>query len=108
MRDVPGEAPEETGRRELAEEAGLVPGAMVHLLDMLPSPGMTDSVCNIYLATDCTPVERHLHGPEENHSSVFEIPLAEALAMVDRGEIDDAKTVIGLLMVERRLRGDAR
>src|SRR6187431_2772063 len=39
MRDVPGEPPEETGRRELVEEAGLRAGAMVHLIDMLPSPG---------------------------------------------------------------------
>jgi ADP-ribose pyrophosphatase len=108
MRDVPGEPPEATGRRELVEEAGLSPGGMVHLADMLPSPGMTDSVCTIYLATDCSPVDRQLHGPEEEHSSVFEIPLAEALTMVDRGEIEDAKTVIGLLMTERRLRGDAR
>jgi ADP-ribose pyrophosphatase len=108
MRDVPGEPPEETGRRELVEEAGLSPGAMVHLLDMLPSPGMTDSVCNIFMATDCSPVARQLHGPEEQHSSVFEIPLADALAMIDRGEIDDAKTVIGLLMTERRFREHAR
>jgi ADP-ribose pyrophosphatase len=108
MRDVPGEPPEETGRRELIEEAGLSPGTMVHLLDMAPSPGMTDSVCKIYLATDCSPVERQLHGPEEQHSSVFEVSLAEALAMIDRGEIDDAKTVSGLLTTERRLRGGAR
>ena len=108
MRDVPGEPPEETGRRELVEEAGLAPGEMVHLGNMLPSPGMTDSVCTIYLATGCTAVERQLHGPEEEHSSVFEIPLAEALTMVDRGEIEDAKSVIGLLMADRRLRGDVR
>jgi ADP-ribose pyrophosphatase len=108
MRDVPGEPPEETGRRELVEEAGLAPGEMVHLGDMFPSPGMTDSVCKIYLATGCSPVDRQVHGPEEEHSIVFEIPLAEALTMVDRGEIEDAKTVIGLLMADRRLRGDAR
>jgi ADP-ribose pyrophosphatase len=81
---------------------------MVHLGDMFPSPGMTDSVCKIYLATGCSPVDRQVHGPEEEHSIVFEIPLAEALTMVDRGEIEDAKTVIGLLMADRRLRGDAR
>jgi ADP-ribose pyrophosphatase len=108
MRDVPDEPPAETGRRELVEEAGLSPGAMEHLIDMLPNPGMTDSVCNIYLATDCSPVERQLHGPEEQHSTVLELPLAEALAMIDRGEIADAKSVIGLLLAERRFRGDGR
>jgi ADP-ribose pyrophosphatase len=106
MRDVPGEPPEETGRRELAEEMGLHADAMVHLIDMLPTPGMTDSVCNIYMATGCTPTERSLHGPEEQHSVVIEVPLADALAMVERGEIGDAKSVIGLLLADRRLRAD--
>jgi 8-oxo-dGTP pyrophosphatase MutT (NUDIX family) len=104
MRDVEGEPPEETGRRELIEEAGLVAGAMVHLLDMLPSPGMTDSVTSVFLATGCTPAERSLHGPEEEHSELLHLPLEEALAMIDRGEIGDSKSVAGLLLTERHLR----
>ena len=105
MRDVPGEPPEMTARRELAEEVGLEAGEMVHVVDILPSPGMTDSVTSIFLATDCEPVERQLHGPEEEHSSVLHVPLADALAMIDSGEIQDAKSVAGLLAVDRRLRG---
>lgn len=104
MRDVPGEPTEETGRRELIEEAGLEADAMEHLIDMYPSPGMTDSVCTIYLATGCTPVDRRLHGPEEQHSAVLDVPLAEALEMIDSGRIRDAKSVIGLLVTDRRLR----
>lgn len=104
MRDVPGEDPMETGRRELAEEAGLAPGTISHLIDLLPSPGMTDSVCSIYLATDCTPVDHDRQGPEEQHMEVLHVPLAEALAMIDVGEITDAKTVCGLLAADRRIR----
>lgn len=104
MRDVPGEDPAETGRRELVEEAGLAPGEMSHLVDMLPSPGMTDSVCTIFLATDCTPVAHDRQGPEEEHMEVLHVPLDEALAMIDRGEITDAKTVCGLLATDRRIR----
>lgn len=104
MRDVPGEDPAETGRRELIEEAGLSPGAIDHLLDMLPSPGMTDSVCSIYLATECVPVDHDRHGPEEDHMEVLHVPLDEALAMIDRGEITDGKTVCGLLATDRRIR----
>jgi ADP-ribose pyrophosphatase len=104
MRDVPGEPADETGRRELTEEAGLAAGDMDHLLDMLPSPGMTDSVCSIFLATECTPVEHNRHGPEEQEMELLHLPLVDALAMVDRGEITDAKTVSGLLMTDRRLR----
>jgi ADP-ribose pyrophosphatase len=104
MRDVPDEPAVECGRRELVEEAGLQAGEMHLLLEMMPSPGMTDSICSIFLATDCTPVERALHGPEEQHSELLHVPLVDALAMIERGEISDAKTVTGLLLTERRLR----
>jgi ADP-ribose pyrophosphatase len=107
MRDVPGEPPAETGRRELVEEAGLAAGEMTHLLDIYPSPGMTDSICSIFLATDCEQVPHDRHGPEEDEMTLVHIPLAQALDMIDRGEILDAKTVAGLLATERRLRSDA-
>ena len=104
MRDVPGEPTEVTAARELVEEVGLVAGSLEHLVDMFPSAGMTDSVLTLYLATDLTDVPRETHGPEEAHMDVLRLPLAEAVEMVVRGEIHDAKTIIGLLMVERRLR----
>lgn len=106
MRDVPGEPPDETGRRELVEEAGLAAGTMTHLIDMLPSPGLTDAVCSIFLATDCTPVAHDRQGPEEEEMDVVHVVLEDALAMIDRGEIGDAKTVTGLLATDRRLRSD--
>ena len=104
MRDVPGEATEVTAARELVEEVGLQPGRLVHLIDMYPSAGMTDSVLTLYLATELTEVPRNTHGPEEAHMEVLDVSLADAVAMVLGGEIHDAKTVIGVLMVERRLR----
>jgi ADP-ribose pyrophosphatase len=67
---------------------------------------MTDSVLHLYLATDLTTAARDVHGPEEAHMDVVRLPLHEAVEMVVRGEINDAKTVIGLLLVDRRL-GDA-
>ena len=106
MRDVPGEPAEETGRRELVEEAGLAAGEMTLLVDMLPSPGMTDAVCSIFLATGCTPAPMQRHGPEEAHMEIIHMPLDDALAMIDRGEIGDAKTVCGLLAAARRLERD--
>jgi 8-oxo-dGDP phosphatase len=104
MRDVEDEPPETTASRELAEEAGLRAGRIEHLLDILPSPGMTDSITTIFLATECVPAERELHGPEETHMTVLHLPLADALQMVDGGRIRDAKTVAGLLATDRRLR----
>ena len=104
MRDVPDEATEATAARELIEEAGLRAGRLEPLVQFYPSAGMTDSVLHLFVATDLERVERDTHGPEEQHMDVLEVPLAEAVDMVLRGDVHDAKTVIGVLMVERRLR----
>lgn len=104
MRDVPDEPTEVTAARELVEEVGLEAGQLRHLIDFYPSAGMTNSILYLYLATDLRPVERATHGPEEAHSEVVHLPLQEAVDMVLRGEIADAKTVIGLLLVDRELR----
>jgi ADP-ribose pyrophosphatase len=104
MRDVPDEPPELTAARELIEEAGFSPGRLEYLTHYFSSAGMTDSGLHLYLATELSPVERDVHGPEEAHMDVLRIPLAEAVEMVVRGEIEDAKTVIGLLLVDRRWR----
>jgi 8-oxo-dGTP pyrophosphatase MutT (NUDIX family) len=104
MRDVADEPTEVTAARELVEEAGLRPGRLEPLVQFYPSAGMTDSVLHLFLATDLERVERDTHGPEERHMDVLEVPLADAVDMVLRGDLHDAKTVIGVLMVERRLR----
>jgi nudix-type nucleoside diphosphatase (YffH/AdpP family) len=107
MRDVEDEPTEVTAQRELIEEVGLCAGRLEPLTQFYPSAGMTDSVLHLFLATDLTQVEQELHGPEEEHLEVLHLPLESALAMIERGEIHDAKTIIGLLMVARRLeRGD--
>jgi len=108
MRDVPDEPTEITAARELEEEVGLRPGRLDPLLQFFPSAGMTDSVLHLFLATELIAVDRNTHGPEEAHMEVLHLPLDEAVRMVIDGEIHDAKTIIGLLLVERRLReGDA-
>ena len=108
MRDVAGEPVVDTIARELVEEAGVRAGRLEHLLDFYPSAGMTDSVLYLYLATELESVPRELHGPEERRMEVLHVPLADATAMVLDGRICDAKTVIGLLLVERRLRDGGR
>lgn len=103
MRDVPGEDPEATARRELIEETGFEASTWRPLHRFYPSVGMTDAVLHVYLATDLRPVGRSAHGPEEEHMEVLRLPLVDALDMVDRGEIADAKATIGLLMAARVL-----
>jgi 8-oxo-dGTP pyrophosphatase MutT (NUDIX family) len=62
MRDVPGEAPEVTARRELREEVGLEAAEMRPLVNFLPSAGMTDSVLHLFLATGLSEVGQDVHG----------------------------------------------
>jgi 8-oxo-dGTP pyrophosphatase MutT (NUDIX family) len=108
MRDIAGEDAAEVARRELIEEAGLTAGHLELLTEILPSPGMTDSVTTLYLATECTPVPHDRQGPEEEHMVVLHLPLDDAIAMIERGEISDAKSVVALLLTERRLRASDR
>jgi 8-oxo-dGTP pyrophosphatase MutT (NUDIX family) len=108
MRDIDGEDTAEVARRELIEEAGLEAGELDLLTEILPSPGMTDSVTTLYLATECTPVPHDRHGPEEEHMELLHLPLADAVAMVEQGEITDAKSVVSLLLADRRLRRSDR
>jgi len=104
MRDIEGEDTAEVARRELVEEAGLEAGTLDLLGSVYPSSGMTDSITTLYLATDCTPVATDRKGPEEQFMTIMQVPLDDALVMIDRGEIVDAKTVAALLMTDRRLR----
>jgi ADP-ribose pyrophosphatase len=104
MRDVPGEPPELTARRELIEEVGFEAGELLHLVDLYPSPGMTDSVTTVFLARDLMATARDLQGPEERHMEVLTVPLTLAVDWVATGLVRDAKTVAGLLLAERLLR----
>lgn len=101
----PGEDPADAAARELAEETGWTAGALEKITAFYSTPGFCDEVLHLYLATNLI---RSPAGPrrEEGESTmtVLTLPLPEAVAMAERGEIEDAKTVAGLLLVERRLR----
>jgi nudix-type nucleoside diphosphatase (YffH/AdpP family) len=97
--DVAGEDPEQAARRELAEEAGIDAGDMRPLADVWTAPGFTDERMRIFLATRCRSVDRAPHGAEEEVSEVVLVRLDEVAAMIDAGEVRDAKTLAGLLMV---------
>ena len=88
------EQPLLTAQRELAEEAGIEAIRWAQLGAIYPSPGIFTEVIHLYLATDLKEVGSH---PEEHE--LFELhwlPLARALAMAQNGEINDAKTIIGI------------
>ena len=102
-RDVDGEDPAGTARRELAEEAGLACESLEELGAFYNSPGFCDELSHLYLATGLSEVPREPDGAEEEWMTVERVKLADVGAMIDRGEIRDAKTIIGLLLALRRL-----
>jgi 8-oxo-dGTP pyrophosphatase MutT (NUDIX family) len=104
IRDIDGEDDATTASRELVEEAGLEAGSVELLATFHNSPGFSDETVAIYLATDLRPVAHDRQGIEEQSMEVVRLPLDEALAMVDAGEITDAKTQIGLAALSRRRR----
>jgi ADP-ribose pyrophosphatase len=95
----PGEAPEVCAGRELTEEAGLV-GDLTHLTTIHTTPAFTDEVIHLYLATNLEPAPMNLD-PDEVLAPV-RMPLADALALIHRGEMTDAKSIVALLLAAGR------
>jgi len=91
----PGEEVEACLERELAEEVGVRAGRYEKITSFFPSPGFLTEVLHIYLATDLTPYELER---EEEDLHILRVPLAQAKEMVRRGEIKDAKSIIGILL----------
>jgi ADP-ribose pyrophosphatase len=99
----PGETPQEGARRELEEEVGLRAGSLEPLLEFWTTPGFCDEVMHLFRATDLVPVPARPEADERIESATF--TLDEAMGMVKRGEIREGKTLVALLMEERRRGG---
>jgi ADP-ribose pyrophosphatase len=104
--DVVGEPPELTATRELAEEVGLVAGRLDLLAEFANSPGFCDEHSWVFLGRDLEIVETDLQGVEEQHMEVVTVPLSAVPAMIQSGELFDAKTIIGLTLAAQRLAWD--
>ena len=97
-RDVPGEAPEITAARELAEEVGLRAGRLEPLAEFVNSAGFSDEYSYVFLGTHLTEVPEARQGLEEQHMVVERVPMAQVAGLIAAHEIVDAKTVIGLTL----------
>jgi len=95
------ERPEEAAARELEEELGLVAGKLEKLCEFFVSPGFCAEKMWLYLATDLTETARR---PEDDEViEVVRLPITRALQMITDGEIEDAKTIIGLMLAAPRI-----
>ena len=90
-----GESPESCARRELLEETGCSAEHVSFLTSMYSTPGFTDERIHLFVASGLSRGETQREADE--FIEVVTMPLSRALAMVESGEIQDAKTALGLL-----------
>lgn len=96
----PGDDPAATAGRELEEEAGYSAGTIEPLGSILVAPGYTTERIYLFVATNLTSVPPR--PDEDERIEVVRMPFDEALARIDRGEIDDGKTTVALLRAAAR------
>ncbi|MGD9694826.1 MAG: NUDIX hydrolase [Thermoleophilia bacterium] len=98
--DHPGEDALDAARRELAEEVGRAAARWEYWDGFFTAPAILTEFIHCYLATDLSPA--HAEPDEDEAIEVVRWPLADLDALIDR--VRDAKTLIGLLRLERRIR----
>jgi len=96
-----GEAPEEGAARELEEELGFVAGRLEKLSEFFVSPGFCEEKMWVYLATELSETKQQLD--DDEILDVVRLPFSEALNMITTGEIEDAKTIIGIMLAAPRV-----
>jgi len=97
----PNESPLETARRELSEETGYRAAQFDELAVFHPSPGITDERMWIYVASGLI-AGQHAREPNEEIENLV-VPFSEAMQMLERGDIEDGKTIIALLAYSRQI-----
>ncbi len=95
----PREDPLAAAQRELAEETGYRAGQWHPLHSFYLSPGILDERMHLYLATDLTAGAAAREPGEEIETLVT--PWEEALHWIQTGVIEDAKTIVGLLLYQQ-------
>lgn len=91
----PGETPLECAHRELREETGCTAESVEEMCAPLMTPGFADERIHIFLATGLTRGDTAYEADE--FAEVEVVRLSRVLSMIERGEIVDAKTIVGIL-----------
>jgi ADP-ribose pyrophosphatase len=97
----PPELPEHCAARELEEEIGVKAGRIERLTEFFSTPGFCEEKLWIYLATELTPAKQKLE--DDELVEIIRVSFPRAFEMIADGEIEDAKTIIGITMAAARL-----
>ncbi|HXG83853.1 MAG TPA: NUDIX hydrolase [Pyrinomonadaceae bacterium] len=95
------ENPEEGARREVEEEIGVIAGKIEKLTEFYVSPGFLTEKMHVFLATDLRTSKQNLDDDEFLSIEKFTFP--QAFEMIKTGEIEDAKTMVGIIMAGAKL-----
>lgn len=93
------ETAEECAQRELREETGYGAGELTPIGGFWPSPGFCTEFMHLFLARDLA--YDRLEPDDDEDITLVTLPLSEAVELVRKGEIRDAKTICALLLAER-------
>lgn len=94
-----GEEPKDCAIRELKEETGLTADNYEYITEFYSSPGFCNEKMYLFIATDLE--EGEATPDTDEYIDVEKYPLEKLLHMIEIGEINDSKTIIGVQMVER-------
>ncbi len=97
------EQPRAAAERELAEECGLAAGRWEEGPTIFTAPGFSTERLTLFLATELTPVA--VEPPDDEALERSWVALPELLAAADAGRIVDAKSLVGIYWLARRLTG---
>jgi ADP-ribose pyrophosphatase len=95
----PGEDPAAAAARECHEEIGRLPRRLERLAALLPTPGYCDEEMIFFRADGLVEPDAPAEGDPDEQIEPRTFTLAEARALIERGEIVDMKTVVGLGLV---------
>ena len=90
-----GQPPKETVARELEEEIGYRAGILEYETTFYTTPGISDEAIHFFTASSLTPCTQRLE--EGEHITVEAHTLEECLQKIRQGEINDGKTILGIL-----------
>lgn len=95
-----GEDPLACAKRELSEETGYAASEWMSLSTFFTTPGFSDEIMYLYLAKGL--YNERLEADDDEFIELHQIPYNEAVNLINRGEIKDAKTIIGILLAGQK------